>query len=151
MKIAINNEGYITRRLTDDFLKLNPHLDTDSLIVVSQEELEIINSFQLPKQVNEVWTEGFINMEEIIIPETISVIPFLVQVELMGITESDIIDKINQLHQAEVLNAQEKIEALISIKRATRFERNHPFVNLIAGAFQKSKEEIDQIFINGNK
>ena len=85
-----------------------------------------------------------------IISDTISVIPFFVQLELMGITEQDIVDKIIELHQLEILSNEQKIEALISVKRATKFERSHPFIGIIAQAFTISEAQVDQIFINGN-
>ncbi|MQP63369.1 hypothetical protein GFJ99_11750 [Flavobacterium sp. LMO6] len=85
-----------------------------------------------------------------IIPDTISVIPFFVQLELMGITEQDIVDKIIELHQLGILSNKEKIEALISVKRATKFERSHPFIGIVAQAFNISESQVDEIFINGN-
>lgn len=122
---------------------------------------DLIETEKIPNKVINIWNGSeFIEgatLEEIeelnkpIIPEIISVIPFLVQLELMGITENDIIEKINELHQAEIINNQEKIEALISIKRATKFERNHPFIALISASFNVSSKQLDQIFINGNK
>ena len=85
-----------------------------------------------------------------IIPNEITVIPFFVQLELMGITEQNIIDKIVQLHKLGILTDAQKIEALISVKRATKFERSHPFITIIAQAFSIPENKIDEIFINGN-
>lgn len=86
----------------------------------------------------------------VIVPQEVFAIPFLVQLELIGINEGDIIAKIIQLHDLGLLDNEQKIMALISVKRATKFERSHPFIQIIASAFEKTSEEIDQIFINAN-
>jgi hypothetical protein len=105
-------------------------------------------------ETNEVFegatTEEIEQANKLVVPETITAIPFFVQLELMGITESDVINKIETLHQAEILNDQQRVEALVSVRRANTFERNHHFISLIANAFEISQEQVDTIFINGN-
>ena len=122
-------------------------------IKIEQDE---IKSFFKPIFKNGDFLEGatpeeIAEFNKVQVPEKIGAIPFLVQLELMGINESAIVSKIDFLHQNGILSDQQKIEALISVKRATIFERNHPFIALIANAFEISKERVDQIFINVNQ
>jgi hypothetical protein len=140
---------------TDGFPTISA-LALDGFNPISKENLQEIQSFIKPRLLNESWVESATQEEieqakRLNIPETITAIPFFVQLELMGITESDVINKIETLHQAEILNDQQRVEALVSVRRANIFERNHPFISLIANAFEISQKQVDQIFINGNQ
>ena len=118
---------------------------------VQQPNGGVIEYLQEPQGQQYTIVQREIPEEIIVVPETITAIPFFVQLELMGITESDVINKIETLHQAEILNDQQRVEALVSVRRANIFERNHPFISLIANAFEISQKQVDQIFINGNQ
>lgn len=86
-----------------------------------------------------------------LVPETATAISFFVVLELMGISEDIIKAKIEELHNLGVLTLEEKVMALISIKKANYFERKHPFVGLIANAFNISEDNLDDIFIQCSK
>lgn len=58
MRIAINNDGFIIKRYDDSFLILNPHLNTEDLFEISDEEASVIFQFKNPKKVNNRWIEG---------------------------------------------------------------------------------------------
>jgi len=118
---------------------------------VQQPNGGVIEYLQEPQGQQYTIVQREIPEEIIVVPETITAIPFFVQLELMGITEIDVINKIETLHQAEILNDQQRVEALVSVRRANIFERNHPFISLIANAFEISQKQVDQIFINGNQ
>ena len=87
----------------------------------------------------------------VIVPDKVTAIQFLVQLEIEGIPETAIIATINGMFANNLLTEQQKIMALISLKRATFFEHNHPFVSLIGMAFGKNEQQLDDIFINANK
>ncbi len=85
------------------------------------------------------------------VPEKVSAIQFFAQLEFIGITQQTIFETIEYLFTQGVLTEQQKIIALISVRKAIYFERNHAFINLIASAFQKTETDIDNIFINASK
>ncbi len=89
-------------------------------------------------------TEDEIREEKINGAFSVTAIKFLAQLEFEGITEDAILTLINNLPN------EQKIIAKISYKRATYFERDNPFIDLIGFAFGKTKEQLDDIFISAN-
>lgn len=109
-------------------------------------EIEIFVPVTFAKFTGEEWidirySEGL--LEEV--PGQVNAIQFIAQLSFEGITEEMILQVINTLPEPS------KTIARASFLRAVYFERNNPFIPLIAQAFHKTKEQIDQIFIKANK
>lgn len=79
------------------------------------------------------------------VPTQITAIKFLVQLELEGVTESNILAIINTLPEPS------KTIANVSFKRATIFERINPLLLLVGQAYGFDSAKLDEIFINANK
>jgi len=79
------------------------------------------------------------------IPAEVTAIKFLVQLELEGVTEANILSIINTLPEPN------KTIANVSFKRATLFERTNPLLSLVGQAYGFNEAKLDEIFINANK
>ena len=79
------------------------------------------------------------------VPSQISAIKFLVQLELEGVTEANILAIINTLPEPN------KTIATVSFKRATFFERDNLLLLLVGQAFGFNSAKLDEIFINADK
>ena len=75
----------------------------------------------------------------------VSAIKFLVQLELEGVTEADILTIINTLPEPN------KTIANVSFKRATTFERDNALLLLVGQAYGFNDAKLDEIFVNANK
>lgn len=97
---------------------------------------------------NQEWYEGATDEEiaaSIEVPNQVTAIQFISQLEFEGITEEQIMNKINTLQEPN------KTIAKVSYQRAVYFERNHPFIDMVGLVFGKSKNDLDNIFINASK
>jgi hypothetical protein len=79
------------------------------------------------------------------VPETVTAIQFITQLELDGITEDMLLQII------ENFPSPTKELARTSLKRAVFFERNNPLITVIGQSLGKTNSEIDMIFINASK
>ncbi|WP_298118140.1 hypothetical protein [Flavobacterium sp.] len=79
------------------------------------------------------------------VPEQVTAIQFIAQLSFEGITEASILEVIDTLPEPN------KTIARASFLRAVYFERNNPFIPLVGMAFNKTSEQLDQIFINASK
>lgn len=79
------------------------------------------------------------------VPTQISAIKFLVQLELEGVTEANILSVINTLPEPN------KTIATVSFKRATYFERDNALLLLVGQAYGFNSTKLDEIFINAEK
>lgn len=79
------------------------------------------------------------------IPTQISAIKFLVQLELEGVTEANIVAIINTLPEPN------RTIANVSFKRAAFFERSNPLLLLVGQAYGFDSNKLDEIFINADK
>jgi hypothetical protein len=79
------------------------------------------------------------------VPTQITAIKFLVQLQLEGVTEANILAIINTLPEPN------KTIANVSFKRATFFERDNPLLSLVGQAYGFNSTKLDEIFINANK
>jgi hypothetical protein len=79
------------------------------------------------------------------VPQSVSSIQFLSQLELQGITEANILDIINDLQSPDNIIARN------SYLRASSFERNNPLLIIIGMNFGMTATELDQLFINASK
>lgn len=79
------------------------------------------------------------------VPSQISAIKFLVQLQLEGVTEANILAIINTLPEPN------KTIATVSFKRATFFERDNLLLLLVGQAFGFNSAKLDEIFINADK
>jgi hypothetical protein len=102
--------------------------------------------FKAPRLVDGVLIEGATN-EELIeeVPTEVTAIKFLVQLELEGVTEANILAIINTLPEPN------KTIANVSFKRATFFERDNPLLLLVGQAYGFNSAKLDEIFINADK
>jgi hypothetical protein len=102
--------------------------------------------FKNPRLVEGVLIEGA-TAEELTeeVPTQITAIKFLVQLELEGVTEANILAIINTLPEPN------KTIATVSFKRATFFERDNQLLLLVGQAFGFNSAKLDEIFINANK
>jgi hypothetical protein len=102
--------------------------------------------FKNPRLVEGVLIEGATE-EELAekVPTQITAIKFLVQLELEGVTEANILAIINTLPEPN------KTIATVSFKRATFFERDNQLLLLVGQAFGFNSAKLDEIFINANK
>ena len=85
------------------------------------------------------------NSNKKLVPETVTAIQFISQLSFEGITEDLIMTIIDTLPEPN------KTVAKVSYKRAIYFERNNHFISMIGQVFEKTEEQLDQIFINASK
>jgi len=102
--------------------------------------------FKAPRLVDGVLIEGA-TAEELAekVPTQITAIKFLVQLELEGVTEANILAIINTLPEPN------KTIATVSFKRATFFERDNQLLLLVGQSYGFNSAKLDEIFINANK
>jgi hypothetical protein len=102
--------------------------------------------FKTPRLVDGVLIEGA-TAEELAekVPTQITAIKFLVQLELEGVTEANILAIINTLPEPS------KTIATVSFNRATFFERDNQLLLLVGQAYGFNSTKLDEIFINANK
>jgi hypothetical protein len=81
----------------------------------------------------------------ILVPQSVTAIQFLSQLELQGITEANILDIINNLPSPD------NIVAKNSYFRATSFERSNPLLTLVGISYGITEAELDELFINASK
>jgi hypothetical protein len=79
------------------------------------------------------------------VPQRVSSIQFNVQLALQGISEQTIMTVIDSLPEPN------KTIAKIAYQRATVFERNNQFIELVRLALQMEPEDIDNMFINASQ
>ena len=101
---------------------------------------------------HEVQPQGYITKEELptievseVVPAEVSAIKFLVQLELEGVTESDILTIIDTLPEPN------RTIASVSFKRATTFERDNALLYLVGQAYGFDDSKLDEIFVNASK
>lgn len=120
----------------------------------NEENFELIETDELPIHTINVWTgngweetateEEIQEANKVKVPEIVTAIQFLTQLNLEGISEDMILGVINTL--GEPL----RTKALISFKRATLFERNNAIISLLAMGFNKTEVQLDEIFTNAS-
>lgn len=98
-------------------------------------------------------TEEIEVVEEVIqeVPEQITALQFFTQLLIEGITEAAIVMTINSLVINEQLPEVHGELAKIALRKATVFERQNPFIDVIGFAFSKTDAQLDTIFINASK
>lgn len=79
-----------------------------------------------------------------IVPDKVTAIQFIAQLSFEGISEANIMAVI------DTLNEPDRTVAKVSYNRAVYFERTNPFISLIGQAFNKSEDDLDNIFINAS-
>lgn len=79
------------------------------------------------------------------VPQSVTAIQFLSQMELQGINEQDIISIIN------ALPSPSNIVAKNSFYRAANFERSNPLLSIVAINFGLTEDQLDELFINASK
>jgi succinylarginine dihydrolase len=110
-------------------------------------QVQVNVPLQFAKFDNGIWIDirTIEELNNIIVPEQVTAIQFIAQLSFEGINEQMILQVI------EALPEPTKTIASASFKRAVFFERNSPFIPLIAQVFSKTKEQIDDIFIKANQ
>lgn len=102
-----------------------------------------------------VWVEGA-TQEEIAestkeqVPLSVSRMGLKIQLLLKGITITDIIDTINSI-PSYMFPQQQKQIAIIKFEEAAFFDRYNADLQLIATLIGLTQDDLDEIFINGNK
>ena len=130
-----------------------PHFQEDWNII--ETDLLPNDSFHIKHWNGSEWIEGA-TPEEIaeankpIVPQTISAMRLKLQLFDMGITDDDIFEDIDSIPEV-MFSTVEKEKAKIMYKTATSFERTDGKLNLVATMEGLSQEQVDTIFINGNK
>jgi hypothetical protein len=101
---------------------------------------------------HEVQPQGYITQSELptqvideAVPTEVSAIKFLVQLELEGVNEANILSIIDTLPEPN------RTIAKVSFKRATTFERDNPLLYLVGQAYGFDDAKLDEIFVNANK
>lgn len=103
---------------------------------------------------NEELVDFIPSLDKIIIeevPEQITALQFFTQLRKEGITKEAIIQVLEYLKSEGYISQEIFDVAIVAIDKATVIERNNDLLPLIGSAFEKSKEQLDLIFINANK
>lgn len=79
------------------------------------------------------------------VPQSVTAIQFLSQLELQGITEANIFAIINNLPSPN------NIVAKNSYLRATSFDRSNPLLAIVGISYGMTDAELDKLFINASK
>jgi len=85
------------------------------------------------------------------VPEQITALQFFTQLRKEGITKEAIIQVLEYLKSEGYISQEIFDVAIVAIDKATVIERNNDLLPLIGSAFEKSKEQLDLIFINASK
>lgn len=84
------------------------------------------------------------------VPESISRMGLKIQLLLKNIEIQDVIDTINSIPNSMFPDIDKKI-AIIKFQDASYYDRYNADFNLVATLIGLSQDELDEIFINGNK
>lgn len=139
------------------------------MIHIFNENREYIGSRELPLQEGETFlyseneivgsSDGlkigldgsYIYAEVVIqVPLSVSRMGLKIQLLLKGITITDIIDTINSI-PSYMFPQQQKQIAIIKFEEAAFFDRYNADLQLIATLIGLTQDDLDEIFINGNK
>lgn len=143
MKARINEEGDILGIYNEDWLTTNSSLVMDwDLINVSDSEHQKIAEGWTYK--NNVWTAP--PEPTIQVPLLISKMKLRIQLVLSGVSLASIYDAI-----AQIPNEIQKEIVYTKWEHAVTFDRNDETLNQMAAMLQISTEQLDEIFIEGNK
>jgi hypothetical protein len=112
-------------------------------------------SFVIEKWNGSAWVEGA-TPEEIaeankaLVPLSVSRMGLKIQLLLKGIEIVDIIETINSIPSSMFPDVQKQI-AIIKFEEAAYFDRYNADLQLVAVLMGLTQEDLDDIFINGNK
>jgi len=85
-----------------------------------------------------------------LVPLSVSRMGLKIQLLLKGVQITDIIETINSIPSSMFPNVQKQI-AIIKFEEAAYFDRYNADLQLVAGLMGLTQEDLDDIFINGNK
>lgn len=85
-----------------------------------------------------------------LVPETLHRMGLKIQLLLKGIEISEIIDAINSIPDSMFPQFEKQI-AIIKFEEAAYFDRYNADLNLVAVMMELTQDDLDEIFINGNK
>lgn len=120
---------------------INPTIsNTQKIGVLIYDEINDILTYEVIDK-----TEEEIIADELYNSTEVSAIKFLIQLELEGVTEANILSIIDTLPEPN------KTIAKVSFKRATIFERTNPLLSLVGQVYGFNEAKLDEIFINANK
>lgn len=143
MKAYISeNRVVIAVGIIDDFF---PNCTT---VEITESEKLFIEACKLPKLINGVFVDDYVEIIEV--PLEISKMDLSLQLLIWGITDQDIFDDIDSIPDV-MFPPIEKEKAKIKYITAARFERNNADLNLVATMEGLTQENVDSIFIEGNK
>lgn len=101
------------------------------------------------------WIEGATSEEideanKVLVPETLHRMGLKIQLLLRGIEIAEIIDAINSIPDSMFPKVEKQI-AIIKFEEAAYFDRYNADLNLVAVMMGLTQDDLDEIFINGNK
>jgi hypothetical protein len=115
--------------------------NTERLGMVIYDEINDIVTYQVVDK-----TEEEIFADELRDSQIVSGLRLFTQLELIGITRDDVLLQIDNLP-----DQVDRIVGRNSVLHAVVFDRNSPLINGVGALFEKTPEEMDEIFINANK
>lgn len=140
MKTLILNNGKEIGCVPDDYIPFeNEILLTEMRLISMNEPCWNFNK-------KEFYDNNPIIDEPIIQEEISSVKFFLALYTQLGLTIDIIEDKINKI-PTEYFSYDQKMEAIIMLKKSNSFVRSDETLNAFAQVMQISKEQLDQLFI----
>jgi len=114
-------------------------------IEITEEEKLFIEGCKLPKRINGVFVDAYVEVIEV--PQQLSRMKFIIQVFITtDIRYEDIVLFIQNL----TFDEAQKYVILTRLRSATHFDRNSSDLLTIASMMGITSEQLDSIFINGN-
>lgn len=102
------------------------------------------------KWVENATQEEIDKAKKYLVPETLHRMGLKIQLLLRGIEISEIIDSINSIPDSMFPKVAKQI-AIIKFEEAAYFDRYNADLNLVAVMMGLTQDDLDEIFINGNK
>lgn len=140
---------YILSKSTDilKFAILVDYTQTDDEVVISTDEKPtfFINKWNGEKWVENATLEQIADFNKPKVPDSVKSIAFMSALELIGITNTMVLQFI------ETLTPPMNIFVKHSFERATFFERQSPFIPMVGQAFNKTDAELDNVFITARE
>ena len=102
------------------------------------------------KWVENATQEEIDETKKYLVPETLHRMGLKIQLLLKGIEISEIIDAINSIPDSMFPQVEKQI-AIIKFEEAAYFDRYNADLNLVAVMMGLTQDDLDEIFINGNK
>jgi hypothetical protein len=93
-----------------------------------------------------VTDEELKELQKSLVPQTASKMRFFLELFNIGITRTMVYDEINKIQDADL-----KEIILIKFDLSQEFERNDVHLNLLAGQFNISDKQLDNLFIKANE